>query len=60
MNYQRMWMMLKHLLQKNGQTDFLKLMDQVEYEEYEDFEYQQKKRKTLDTALWEAVKKATK
>ena len=52
--------MLKHLLQKNGQTDFLKLMDQVEYEEYEDFEYQQKKRKTLDTALWEAVKKATK
>ena len=60
MNYQRMWMMLKHRLQQNGATDFLKLMDQVEYEEYEDFEYQQKKRKTLDTALWDVVKKATK
>jgi hypothetical protein len=35
-------------------------MDQVEYDEYEDFEYQQKRRATVDIALWEAVKKATK
>jgi hypothetical protein len=35
-------------------------MDQVEYEEYEDFEYQQKRKKEIDTKLWDVVKKATK